>query len=384
MKDQVENLNKRGIKALAIFSGMNKREIDIALDNCVYGDYKFLYVSPERLQTEIFKVRVTKMKVNLIAVDESHCISQWGHDFRPSYKLIPEIKENIPKNTPFLAVTATANNRVIKDISQTLDITDKRVFKQSFERNNLGYLVLKEENKEDRLLKILRKANSCGIVYVNTRKNAVQTAQFLLKNGISADFYHGGLGQQERDIKQLKWLNDKVRIMVSTNAFGMGIDKPNVRVVVHMELPNTPEGYFQEAGRAGRDGKTSFAALLYKSSDRISLEKFHELEFPDKNEIKKVYNCLGNYYQLAIGGGEFNNYEFDISDFCNRFNLQPIVVHHCISILNLAGYITLSEALYRPPRIKIIVTNNNLYTNPLNKGFNQIDWSLFKILYIFV
>lgn len=362
MKDQVENLKSRGIKAIAIFSGMNKREIDIALDNCVYGDIKFLYVSPERMQTEIFRARLQKMKVNLIAVDEAHCISQWGHDFRPAFKKINEIMELLPKETPLLAVTATANNRVIKDVCETVHIEPEFVFKKSFERDNLGYLILEEENKEERLLKILRKANSCGIVYVNTRKKTKMVSDLLNRNGIKADFYHGGLAQQLRDQKQKNWIENKIQVIVSTNAFGMGIDKPDVRVVVHFELPASPEAYFQEAGRAGRDGKKSFAVLLYKASDKLMLEKFHELEFPEKSEIKKVYNCLGNYYQLAIGGGEFNNYEFDLADFCNRFNLQPIVAHHCISILILAGYVTLSEAIYRPPRVKVVVSNSNLYT----------------------
>ena len=377
MKDQVENLKSRGIKAVAIFSGMNKREIDIALDNCVYGDINFLYVSPERMLTEIFIARIKKMKVNLVALDEAHCISQWGHDFRPAYKKINEIMELLPKGTPLIAVTATANNRVIKDVCETIHIEPEFIFKKSFERDNLGYLILEEENKEERLLKILRKANSCGIVYVNTRKKTKLVSDLLNRNGIKADFYHGGLPQLSRDEKQKNWIENKTQVIVSTNAFGMGIDKPDVRVVVHFELPASPEAYFQEAGRAGRDGKKSFAVLLYKASDKLMLEKFHELEFPEKSEIKKVYNCLGNYYQLAIGGGEFNNYEFDLADFCNRFNLQPLVAHHCISILNLAGYLTLSEALYRPPRVKIMVSNSNLYTFQVqNKKYD----SLIKLL----
>ncbi len=362
MKDQVENLNKRGIKALAIFSGMNKREIDIALDNCVYGDYKFLYVSPERLQTEIFQVRVAKMKVNLIAVDESHCISQWGHDFRPAYQKIKDLREVIDKSVPFLAVTATANKRVIEDVSEQLSIEKENIIKQSFARENLGYLVLQEENKRERLIKILKKANSSSIVYTNTRKSTMEVAQYLTQNGISADYYHGGLGQQDRDEKQKNWIDEKVKTIVATNAFGMGIDKPNVRVVVHMELPASPEAYFQEAGRAGRDGKKSFAALLYKPSDKLSLERFHELEFPELDMIKKVYNALGNYFRLAIGGGQFTNYEFNITEFCNQFNFQVIVAHHCLSILSLADYVFLSEAIYRHPRVKSIVSNSELYT----------------------
>ncbi len=362
MKDQVENLNKRGIKALAIFSGMNKREIDIALDNCVYGDYKFLYVSPERLQTKIFQVRVAKMKVNLIAVDESHCISQWGHDFRPAYQKIKDLRDIIDKSIPFLAVTATANKRVIDDVSEQLSIEKEHIIKQSFARDNLGYLVLQEENKKERLIKILKKANSSSIVYTNTRKSTMEIAHYLSHNGISADYYHGGLGQQDRDEKQKNWIDEKVKTIVATNAFGMGIDKPNMRVVVHMELPASPEAYFQEAGRAGRDGKKSFAALLYKPSDKLSLERFHELEFPELDIIKKVYNALGNYFRLAIGGGQFSNYEFNITEFCNQFNFRVIVAHHCLSILALADYIFLSEAIYRPSRVKSLVSNSELYT----------------------
>jgi ATP-dependent DNA helicase RecQ len=376
MKDQVENLQKRGIKALAIFSGMNKREIDIALDNCVYGDYKFLYVSPERLQTEIFKVRLAKMKVNLIAVDESHCISQWGHDFRPAYQKIKEIRDIIQKSVPFLAVTATANTRVIQDIASQLSIDSQHIIKQSFARENLGYLVLKEENKKQRLIQIIRKTGGCGIVYVNTRRKTKEIAEFLRQNGITADYYHGGLSQEDRDNRQGNWIKNKTQVIVATNAFGMGIDKPDVRVVVHMEPPPSPEAYFQEAGRGGRDGKKSFAVLLYKPSDKTTLERFHELEFPDTVQIKKVYNALGNYFRLAIGGGENSNYEFDLIDFATKFNFEVITTHHCLSILGLAGYIHLSEAITRPNRVKFEVSNNELYNyqikHPEHEGLIQL------------
>ncbi len=376
MKDQVENLQKRGIKALAIFSGMNKREIDIALDNCVYGDYKFLYVSPERLQTEIFKVRLAKMKVNLIAVDESHCISQWGHDFRPAYQKIKEIRDIIQKSVPFLAVTATANTRVIQDIASQLSIDSQHIIKQSFARENLGYLVLKEENKKQRLIQIIRKTGGSGIVYVNTRRKTKEIAEFLRQNGITADYYHGGLSQEDRDNRQGNWIKNKTQVIVATNAFGMGIDKPDVRVVVHMEPPPSPEAYFQEAGRGGRDGKKSFAVLLYKPSDKTTLERFHELEFPDTIQIKKVYNALGNYFRLAIGGGENSNYEFDLIDFATKFNFEVITTHHCLSILGLAGYIHLSEAITRPNRVKFEVSNNELYNyqikHPEHEGLIQL------------
>lgn len=376
MKDQVENLQKRGIKALAIFSGMNKREIDIALDNCVYGNYKFLYVSPERLQTEIFKVRLAKMKVNLIAVDESHCISQWGHDFRPAYQKIKDIRDIIDQSIPFLAVTATANTRVIQDIAAQLSIEPEHIIKQSFAREKLGYLVLKEENKKQRLIQIIRKTGNCGIVYVNTRRKTKEIAEYLRQNNITAEYYHGGLSQEDRDKRQENWIQNKTQLIVATNAFGMGIDKPDVRVVVHMEPPASPEAYFQEAGRGGRDGKKSFAVLLYKPSDKSTLERFHELEFPDTSQIKKVYNALGNYFRLAIGGGENSNYEFDIIDFSTKFNFEVITTHHCLSILGLAGYIHLSEAITRPNRVKFEVGNNELYNyqikHPEHEGLIQL------------
>lgn len=361
MKDQVENLNKRGIKALAIYAGMTYREIDVALDNCVYGDIKFLYVSPERTLTTLFRERLKKMNVSLIAVDEAHCISQWGHDFRPAYLKIPELKEIITKPVPFLAVTATANTRVLNDMIKQLDVQNPAVFKQSFARENLGYLVLHEENKEDRLLNILNKANSCGIVYVNTRKRTVDIAHYLQSKGINADYYHGGLNQQDRAIKQEAWINNKTQIIVATNAFGMGIDKPDVRVVVHLDVPPNPEAYFQEAGRAGRDGKRSYATLLYKESDKLELERLHELSFPKKEVIKKVYNALGNYYQLAIGSGEGENYIFDIGDFGSRYDIKPITVYNAIKILELNGYLHLSDAIYHPTTLKVLVDVNDLY-----------------------
>lgn len=376
MKDQVENLKKRGIKALAIFSGMSKREIDIALDNCVYGNFKFLYVSPERLQTEIFQVRAAKMNVNLIAVDESHCISQWGHDFRPAYLKIKELREYLPKEIPFLAVTATANTRVIGDISGQLSIDKEHIIKQSFARENLGYLVLQEENKEKRLIEIIQKTGNCGIVYANTRRKTVEISQLLHRNGITADYYHGGLDQDERDKKQENWIENRTQIIVATNAFGMGIDKPDVRVVVHMEPPASPEAYFQEAGRGGRDGGKAYAVLLYKPSDKITLERFHELEFPEISQIKKVYNALGNNFRLAVGGGENSSYEFDISEFSHKFNFEIITVHHCLSILGLAGYIHLSDAITRPNRVKFEVGNSELYNyqvrHPEHEGIIQL------------
>lgn len=372
MKDQVENLQKKGIKAIAIYSGMTYREIDVALDNCVYGGIKFLYISPERLTTTIFQERLKKMNVSLIAIDEAHCISQWGHDFRPSYMKIPEIKELLKKPAPILAVTATANKKVTQDITSHLALENVALFKQSFERENLGYLVLKEENKEERLLKIIEKAKSSGIVYVNTRKATVDVANYLKQNGIKADYYHGGLAQQIRAKKQTAWINNQTQIMVATNAFGMGIDKPNVRVVVHLDLPSSPEAYFQEAGRAGRDGHRAYATLLYQKSDRIELEKIHELEFPDVDTIKKVYNAIGNYFQLAIGAGEGESYVFDIGKFGTRYNLKPITVYNAIKILELNEYLHLSDAIYHPTTLKILVNVNDLYNIQVKNKFYDL------------
>lgn len=373
MKDQVENLQRRNIKAIAIYSGMTYREIDVALDNCVYGDIKFLYISPERLVTKIFQERVKKMNVSLIAVDEAHCVSQWGHDFRPSYHRIPEIKSLLKKNAPLLAVTATANNMVVNDIEKFLELQNTNIYKQSFERTNLGYLVLHEENKQERLLKIILKANSSGIVYVNTRKATVEIANFLKRNGISADFYHGGLSEQARTKKQLAWVNNKNKMIVATNAFGMGIDKPDVRIVVHLDPPSSPEAYFQEAGRAGRDGQRSYATLLYKKSDRLELEKMHELEFPDQNSIKKIYNALGNYFQLAIGSGAGESYIFNIGEFGARYSLRPITIFNSIKILELNDYLHLSDAIYHPTTIKILVSAEDLYQIQVkNKLFDVV------------
>lgn len=361
MKDQVENLTKRDINAMAIYSGMTAREIDVALDNCVYGKVKFLYVSPERTTTTIFRERLRKMNVSLIAIDEAHCVSQWGHDFRPSYLKIPQIKDYLKKEVPFLAVTATANNRVKADILKSLKLTNTKVFKQSFARENLGYLVLPEENKEERLVKILNTAKSSAIVYVNTRKRTIDISRFLKHNNINADYYHGGLPQEKRSERQEAWITNKTQVIVATNAFGMGIDKPDVRVVVHMDIPASPEAYFQEAGRAGRDGKKSFATLLYKPSDKISLEKTHELEFPDKKIIKSVYNSLGNYFQLAIGAGIGVSYVFNIGDFGKRFDIKPIHIYNSLKILELNGYLELSDAIYHPTTLKVLLNNNALY-----------------------
>ncbi len=360
MKDQVENLKKRSIKAEAVFSGMTKREIDIILDNCVYGDIKFLYVSPERIETEIFKVRYEKMNVNLIAVDESHCISQWGYDFRPSYLNIAHLRENKP-DIPVLALTATATPEVVVDIQKQLQFKQENVLQKSFERKNLAYAVLEEENKNARLLKILKNVPGTSVVYVRSRKHTKEIASFLLKNGISADFYHAGLSNEERSQKQNSWINDNTRVIVSTNAFGMGIDKPDVRSVVHIDLPDSLEAYFQEAGRAGRDEKKAYAVLLVEEADRLDLTQRIINSFPEIETIKKVYQALANYYQLPIGSGLNESYDFNIVEFSNQYNFKVFTVFNCLKFLEKEGYIYLSESTFNPSRVKFELNKSELY-----------------------
>src|SRR6218665_1225800 len=360
MKDQVENLVSKGIKAIAITSGMHKREIDIALDNCVHGDIKFLYMSPERLETEIVKVRLQRMKVNLIAIDESHCISQWGYDFRPSYLKIAELRQILPK-VPMLALTATATPEVVKDIQQKLQFKKENALQKSFERTNIAYVVLPAEAKLARLVKVANNVPGTGIVYVRNRKKAQDIASYLRSNKISADFYHAGLEAKVRDQKQSDWINNKIRVIVCTNAFGMGIDKPDVRFVVHIDLPDSLEAYFQEAGRAGRDEKKAFAILLYNNGDRIELQRNVETAFPEMDEIRQTYQALANYYQLPTGSGEGVTYEFDIANFCDTYKLQAITVFNSLKFIEREGYIALTDAIYQPSRIKLEMNREDLY-----------------------
>jgi len=360
MKDQVFNLRKRDIPAAAIYSGMHSKEIDRIFDNCVYGTNKLLYLSPERLITDLAQERLRQMKVNLLAVDEAHCISQWGYDFRPPYLEIAEIRELLP-NIPVLALTATATREVVNDIQDRLQFKSKNVFQKSFSRSNLSYVVLNEEGKFDKLLDILQKVKGSGVVYVRNRRKTKEIAQFLLQKGISADFYHAGLQPDERSDKQDAWIANKTRIMVSTNAFGMGIDKPDVRMVVHMELPDSLEAYFQEAGRVGRDGKKAYAVLLYNQNDKLSLEKNYELAFPELDEIRRVYQALGSYYQLANGAGKGISYDFDIISFTKNFQLEPIKTLNALKALEQAGWLTLNEAVFTPSSLQVKVTKEELY-----------------------
>lgn len=360
MKDQVDSLLKRNIKAVAIHSGMSKREVDIVLDNCVYGNIKLLYVSPERLETEIFKERFKKMKVSFIAIDEAHCISEWGYDFRPSYLNIAKLREQNP-TIPFLALTATATKEVVIDIQKQLGFKKDNVLQKSFERKNLGYVVVKEENKLERLLILLKKIDGTAIIYVRSRKKTKEIASFLYKNSISVDFYHAGLSNDERTQKQHNWMANKTRVIVSTNAFGMGIDKSDVRLVVHLDLPDSLEAYFQEAGRAGRDEEKAYAILLFEEADRMDIEQRVVNSFPDIEMIKNVYQALANFYQIPVGSGLNQSYLFNISDFSKQYNLNVYSVFNCLKFLEKEGYLILTEAYYSPSKIKMELKKDDLY-----------------------
>ncbi|OKS85519.1 RecQ family ATP-dependent DNA helicase [Mucilaginibacter polytrichastri] len=360
MKDQVENLQAKGINAMSIVSGMSRREIDIALDNCIYGEVKFLYMSPERLLSELVQERIKYMKVNLIAVDEAHCISQWGYDFRPSYLHIAELR-NLHPQVPILALTATATANVRVDIIEKLQLKQPQVFLQSFERKNISYLVEYEENKLRRMLQVARGARGSGIIYVRSRKDTFELARFLNENGLRADYYHAGLSSDLRSSKQENWKNNVTDIMVATNAFGMGIDKPDVRFVIHRDLPESLEAYYQEAGRAGRDEKRAYAVLLYNIADRILMEKKFEASYPTLEEMKQVYHYLANYFQLAYGAGAGLSFDFDLKDFCTRFKLDAIKTLNALKFLEQDEYLSVNESVFLPSRFRFEVMNEQLY-----------------------
>ncbi|MCK9561101.1 MAG: RecQ family ATP-dependent DNA helicase [Bacteroidales bacterium] len=360
MKDQVDNLKSKKIKAVAIYSGMSKREIEIAFDNCIYGEIKFLYISPERLKTRLFKEKIQHMNVNLIAVDEAHCISQWGYDFRPAYLEIVHVRELLP-NVPILALTATATPDVVKDIQDKLGFKQHHVLSKSFERKNLTYLVKQKEDKLGFILSICNKVKGAGIVYVRTRKKTKEIASALQKRGVNADFYHAGLDANTRQLKQEAWMKSYNAVMVSTNAFGMGIDKPNVRFVLHYDIPESLEAYFQEAGRAGRDGRESFAVLLYNKIDIATLKTNFTKKNPDILYIKNVYEALGNYYQIPIGAGKGNTYDFFIEDICKKYKLDIIKTYNSIKVLEEEGYVYVSESMENRSRVKFIIDRNTLY-----------------------
>ena len=360
MKDQVQNLKKRGIKALAIYSGMSRQDIIITLENCIFGNYKFLYISPERLDTEIFRTKLRKMHISMITVDESHCISQWGYDFRPAYLKIAEIRKLLP-DVPVLALTATATPEVVKDIQARLHFRHKNVFRMSFERNNLAYIVRKTENKTAELLHILRSMPGSAIVYVRNRRRTKEITELLNNEHITADFYHAGLDDATKDIRQHRWQSGESRVMVATNAFGMGIDKPDVRIVIHMDLPDSIEAYFQEAGRAGRDGQKAYAVILYAKSDKTTLRKRIPDTFPEKEYIRDVYEHLQYYYQMAMGDGLDCVREFNIEDFCRKFKYFPVPVDSALRILTQAGYLEYTAEQDSTSRILFTIRRDELY-----------------------
>lgn len=360
MKDQVRNLRDRGIKAAAVYSGMTREEIVITLENCIFGNYKFLYISPERLETEIFQAKLHYMKVSLIAIDESHCISQWGYDFRPAYLKIAEIRKLLP-DTPVLALTATATPEVVKDIQSKLAFRKENVFRMSFERKNLAYVVRRTENKGEELLHILESVGGAAIVYTRSRGKTKETALFLNENGITATFYHAGLNNDIKDERQKAWQNDKCRVMVATNAFGMGIDKPDVRLVIHIDFPDSPEAYFQEAGRAGRDGNKAYAILLYAQSDKAVLKKRISDTFPDKEYVRRVYEDINYYYQMPMGEGKGRVFAFNIDEFCRNFKHFPIQADSALKILARAGYLEYTDEQDNNSRIIFTLRRDELY-----------------------
>lgn len=371
MKDQVENLKRRGIRAAAIYSGMTRQEIILTLDNCHYGSFKFLYISPERLATDLFRERIVNMDINLIAVDEAHCISQWGYDFRPSYLNIAEVRTLLP-DCPILALTATATDDVVEDIQKRLCFRPgAKVFKKSFARDNLAYVVRNTEDKERELLHILNSVGGSSIVYVGSRKSSKEVAVWLSKQGFTADYYHAGLTNESKDAKQQAWKTDACRIMVATNAFGMGIDKPDVRLVIHLDVPNSLEAYFQEAGRAGRDGEKAYAVLLYQKADSTRLKKLLADSYPPKDLIRKVYESLAFYYQLAVGTGAGAMFPFNLMEFSTTFHFNHLQAYHALKILEQAGYLELTDELDNPSRVYITTVRDALYQEKLEDSLSD-------------
>jgi ATP-dependent DNA helicase RecQ len=380
MKDQVHNLKKRGIAAVAIFSGMSRREVDILFENACQGAYKFLYISPERLKTDMAIERIKRMKVCLVAVDEAHCISQWGYDFRPPYLDIAQLRPLLPK-VPVMALTATATEPVIQDIQDRLAFgTNSQVFRISFQRTNLSYSVLYEVRKQDKMLDILRRVAGTGIVYVRSRGEAKHIAHYLQTHGIVADYYHAGLTQQERNARQEAWIEGRTRVMVCTNAFGMGIDKPDVRIVIHLMLPDNLEAYFQEAGRAGRDGQRAYTVLLYEPADAEKLRVLHAAAFPGMDLIRRVYQALGSYTQIAIGSGLGESFDFDLQDFCHKFKIEQHTAHVVLRLLEQEGWVTLSDAAAAPARLYIHSTREVLYDYQIrNKEADKVSKSVLRL-----
>ncbi|MDA0194367.1 MAG: RecQ family ATP-dependent DNA helicase [Bacteroidetes bacterium] len=360
MKDQVNHLAKRGIKAVFIHSGMKFKEIDLMLDNCIYGDIKFLYLSPERLKSDLLLERVGKMNVNLLAIDEAHCISQWGYDFRPSYLEINNFKKLLP-TSKLIALTATATIRVQDDIINKLEMEQAAVFQKSFARKNLSYSVFQKENKEQKLIEILNKVPGSAVVYTKSRRKTKSIADLLNQNRISADYYHAGLSNQERNKKQENWIGNKSRVIVATNAFGMGIDKADVRTVVHLDVPDSLENYYQEAGRAGRDEKRAFAVLLYNPGDIKELKDQVETSFPAIEAIKKIYQGLANYFKIAVGSSYLESYDFDLENFSKAMGYKPFEAFNLLKKLEDLGLIQLNDGFHQPSQLQISITKQDLY-----------------------
>ena len=361
MKDQVTRLNNVEIKSIAIHSGMSGEEIDNALENCIFGDYKFLYISPERISTRLFEAKITRLNLSLVAIDEAHCISQWGYDFRPSYLKIASLRDHISDKVPFLALTASATPQVVEDIMKKLAFRGMNVLKTSFDRKNISYLVRKVEEKGTYLVKTVLKSKGSGIVYVRSRKRCKEVAELLVANGISADFYHAGLSTELRDKKQNAWTTGETRVIIATNAFGMGIDKSEVRFVIHWDIPDSIESYFQESGRAGRDGKQAFAVLLYSPADKARLLDTTRKKFPTIEKIKDTYEALCNFLQVPLGSGKDSVFDFNMYDFIAKYRLPVIETYNSLQFLQREGYMEFTEEINNPSRVHFIVSRDDLY-----------------------
>ena len=377
MKDQVDNLRQRGIRSLAVYSGMTRQEIITTLENAIFGDYKFLYVSPERLVTQLFLSKLRDMDVCMLVVDESHCISQWGYDFRPSYLKIADIRQHLP-NIPVLALTATATPEVIDDIQAQLHFREKNVFRKSFERKNLAYSVRNTEGKAEELVQILRRTKGSSIVYVRSRQRTKEISDFLVQNNFSSDYYHAGLSSADKTKKQNAWKKNETRIIVCTNAFGMGIDKPDVRVVIHTDLPNSIEEYFQEAGRAGRDGDSASAIILFEKNDSTKLKKRIRDEFPQREFIHHVYDSLSYFFQVAEGSAG-SIFDFNIRQFCATYKLPLLPTHNALKILDLAGYIEYTEEIDNRSRVIFTVYRDELYHYNFEREYEMLVNTILRL-----
>ncbi len=377
MKDQVDNLQARGIKAAAVYSGMKRQEILVALENVILGDYKFLYVSPERLETELFRLKLRQMNVCLLVVDEAHCISQWGYDFRPSYLGIANVRQLLP-DVPILALTATATPLVMRDIQYRLSFPKENVFQKSFDRSNLHYVVRMGDDKLEQLVRILQKTDGTAIVYVRSRERTKEVAGELQKLGFSADFYHAGISSEEKERKQNDWKLGDCRVIVATNAFGMGIDKPDVRLVVHLDSPNSIEEYYQEAGRAGRDEKKAYAVMLCSKSDAGKLQKRLTDEFPERDFIKQIYSKLAYFYEVADGFGSGQVFDFNIYDFCKAYKLPMLPTHNALRILSLSGYIEYLDEVDNRSRLMFLTVRDALYNLQLEADLEVLIMAVLR------